>query len=253
MNKWTKGLLIAAGCLGAVGLILSGAGLALGGFQVSAESVQQGNPQAYTETFSPEGVHSLELEWVGGQVTVEPWEGEEIQIIESAAGDIGERDRMVCRRDGDSLEIRYVRSGIRFGTPFEGKQLEIRIPRTLAENLPELEIENVSASVVLRDLNIRELDMNTVSGPLTAENLQADDLGFESVSGSLIAAFSEAPREMDLETVSGNAELTLPKEASVRTEFETVSGKLSSQLPTGNGTLIEMESVSGDLTILSAE
>ena len=253
MNKWTKGILIAAGCLGAAGLILTGAGLALGGFQVSAADVQQENPQAYTETFSPEGIRSLEIEWVGGKVTVEPWDGEQIQITESAAGGMDKRDRMDCRREGDSLEIRYVRSGIRFGTPFEGKQLEIRIPKALAEALPELEIENVSASVVLRDLNIRELDVNTVSGPLTAENLRTGSLDFESVSGNLIAALPEAPREMDLETMSGDAELTLPKDASVRTEFETVSGQLNSQLPTGTGSLIEMESVSGDLTILAAE
>ena len=253
MKTWMKVLLIAAGCLAVLGLALGAAGLAMGGSAASSPEPGTGDENSYQ--ISAQGITSLDIDWVAGNVILEPWEGEEIQVEERSRGQLTEKKRLTYQVDGDTLEIRFQKPGLRFGFQPYGKDLRVRIPQTLADQLRELEIENVSADFSLSGLGVQKLEMNTVSGSLKALDLETDSLEFESVSGDLTAQLGNRPAVLELETVSGSAELKLPTGIDLSAELDSVSGDFRSELPCISGSnaaawKISMESVSGDLTIL---
>ena len=255
MKKWMKGLLIAAGCLTAAGLVLTGVGYAAGGFSHAPRAAGEEADSAYSHQLSPEGIRSLEIEWVSGQVIVEPWDQEEIQIEERGYGPISDKNRLEYKVKGDSLEISFLKPGFHLNFWLQEKDLYVRLPRELAESLESLDIENVSAELQLSGLKVQDMEVNTVSGGLKGENMQAEELEFESVSGNLNTAFQNLPQDMELKTVSGNAEIYLPEGSAVRAELDSVSGQCESELPGTAGeeaAEINMSSVSGSLHIRKA-
>ena len=258
MKKWMKGTLIAAGCLAGLGAVLTAAGLALGGFSGLRVSGEADSTASSSYRIAADQIRGLDIEWVEGNVILEPWEKEEILIEETSGKPIPERDQMEYKVQGETLKISYLSPGIRFGFRPSGKTLHVYLPQALARELVKVEIENVSADIQLKDLKMEKLEMNTVSGDLQASGLTAAEVEFESVSGSLRAQLSACPREVEVETVSGDAELTLPENSRFRAELDSVSGDLESELSYTagggeEGPEISMESVSGDLRILKGK
>ena len=254
MKKWMKSLLIAAGILGAAGSVMVGTACAAGNFRETEEIA--GPEEVFSYSVEAQGIRSLELDWVAGNVIIEPYEGEEILLEERGCGSAPEKYRLHWELDGDSLEIQFYKNGFRFGLRDKrAKDLRIRIPAELAGNLEELEIQDVSSRIHLADLTVRELSYETVSGSLKGLALNAEEVELESVSGSVQCQLTACPGELSVETVSGDAEIMLPRESTFRTDLKTVSGKIQSEFPhtEAAGPEFKMHSVSGDLIIRSAE
>ena len=264
MKTWMKWLLIAAGCLAAAGLLLGGLGWFLGagltGAAPAAEEISHAGPVQAQDRYaiSPEGIRSLEVEWVSGRILVEPHDGDQILLEERSSGEIREKDRLEFAVDGDTLEIRYWkdhRFRFDFGD-FGGKELRILVPRSLAEGLEEISIENVSSDIHLSGLTAGELEVETVSGEVTGLDLTLGQVELESVSGDLSCQLTACPAELKVKTVSGDAELILPEDSRFSVNMKSVSGDVTSEIAytaPGTGSSFQLESISGDLTIRAAK
>ena len=257
-----------------VGMLISG--IALKQYQMPGIVVRESfdAPVVTGHKFRAGEIDRLKIQWAAGKIVLVPVEGDEISVTEEL---LGEDKTMVLKKDGDTLCVQYCEGavGISFGTGSVKKNLYITVPQSWV--CKELEIDAASATVQGENLTIQELSSSTASGSHTFQNCTVEKLTMETVSGNLNytgsleklnfngvsaqadVALTNLPKSIDVETVSGDLNLTLPKECGFTLEKDTVSGHFSSELETteqngkyiyGNGhSKIEIEGVSANIRI----
>lgn len=234
-------------------------------------------------------VGSLDISWPSGPVTVGLSPDEQIHVTERCSSRLDKADRMQVEVKSGTLTIRWDSQWFRrffnislgwFGQP--DKELEVLLPRDLAETLATVEINGASGGIEAASLSAAHLDLSTVSGAVVLEDCSADQLTVNAVSGSItlsdvFAAESASvntvsggmeltdlrAKELVLDTVSGGCKLTGEADeltastisgdmtASLKTspkevEMNSVSGALKLELPPTSGFTVEYDSVSGD-------
>jgi DUF4097 and DUF4098 domain-containing protein YvlB len=88
-----------------------------------------------------------------------------------------------------------------------------------------------------------------VSGVVTMENVEGADV--KTVSGKVLISTSGGG-EVNVRTVSGLVEVTVPREVQPATKLKTVSGKVRCDCPTGDDGAICVTSVSGTIRVACA-
>ena len=166
--------------------------------------------------------------------------------------------------------------GLSFGSGSSlKKNLYVCVPQDW--DCKELEIDAASATVQVENLTIEELAFSTASGTHTFTNCQVEKLKMETVSGNLDFTGSldkldfngvsaqanlvliNQPKSIQLESVSGDLNLTLPEDCGFTLDKDSLSGRGSSELETtekdgkivhGDGSCkIEVEGVSSSVHI----
>lgn len=181
---------------------------------------------------SPDGIRNLNIEWVNGSITIQPGDTNVITVSES--GNFPENNEMICRQSGDTLTIQFSKAKVSMSIEFNfSKDLVITVPRNW--QCEELDISSVSA----------EIDLENVSGNCTFENCSTDEMTVETVSGNV--NFNGTLNTMDCNTVSANCTLatdSFPKDLSM----DSVSGDLILELPEGCGFTASLDSMSGSIS-----
>lgn len=223
--------------------------------------------------FNAEEIDRLNIDWAAGKIVILPVEGSEIAVTEEL---LGEEDEMVLKLDGSTLYVEYSENAVslNFGS-MNKKNLYITVPQDWV--CKELDIDAASATVQAERLTIQKASSSTASGDHTFQDCSIEKLTLETVSGNLdysgtldkldfggVSAqadvvLTNSPKSIDVETVSGDVNLTLPKECGFTLEKDSVSGHFSSELETrkengkyvyGDGQCkIDVEGVSASITI----
>ena len=107
-----------------------------------ADSFTVGNAEV-----DPGNVSRLVIDWVAGQVTVEPYDGDTISVSEPMQAK--EKNRLRWRQEGDTLTIRYCAST--GSGDAASKDLTVRVPADLAEALRYVQIDTVSADAYVHE------------------------------------------------------------------------------------------------------
>ncbi len=236
------------------------------GYTVGAATVTQLN-----------GFRSIDIEWISGQVNVELYDGEGIELSETLADGGAVSVPMEWRVDEDDSTL-DVRSQPQLISATEEKILTVKLPRSLI--LYELGIDTVSAgvSVDLTDedtLTLNELDVTSVSGTVSVYAANAGEISLsttsgdidgsvrtqkleaDSVSGAIDLTLDILPAEVDAETSSGNIVMQLRDLSALPSplpvEFKTTSGKLSGDVTfiTVKDAAWEFQTVSGSVELLT--
>ena len=218
-------------------------------------------------------IRSIQIDWVSGNIQIQPTDIDHIRVSESAAH--ANAEAMFCRKDGDTLKISYSKRDIASLKGIGSKDLTIQVPTGWA--CRKLEIDAASPKVSVQGLTFDEVSLDTASGESRFENctlgkLDADtasgnlyftgaleSLEYDSASGSLEAELDNVPDKISMDTASGSLTLKLPKDAGFTVEMDTLSGTFRSDFETvqqgdrylrGDGACeIEMESTSGGVTV----
>lgn len=257
-----------------VGVLISG--IALKKYQMPGIVVRKSfdAPEVSGNKFNAGEIDRLKIEWAAGSIVLVPVEGNKISITEEL---LGGDESMVLKKDGSTLYVQYSEGavGISFGSGSLKKNLYITVPQDW--ECKELEIDAASATVQVENLTIEEVESSTASGTHIFTNCQVEKLKMETVSGNLdftgsldkldfngVSAqanlvLSNQPKSIQLESVSGDLNLTLPESCGFTVDKDTVSGRFSSELPTTeqNGKIvyadghceIEVEGVSASVHI----
>lgn len=276
MKKSTKIILMISICLISVGIVLSAIGRFAGASPrhilfdgLWNASFRYGDDfdndfeENNTYHVSDASINSIDIDWISGRVTVIPYDGDDIVIREKTKGKIDEENCLRYRISGDTLEINYFRQTAEFnftGSINYSKQLEIKVPRALAKSLDELNFDAVSADLNIRDLHIASLDVDTTSGNLLGKNIEAKYVNMGTVSGDMKVTYTSCPKELNMDSTSGDCTISLPKGSSVTAELDSVSGDFSSEFSTryeeddvyiiGSGECeFSVSTVSGDFVI----
>lgn len=193
-------------------------------------------------------VSRLDVDWIGGAVEIKISETATEITFSEETEETEEKYLMHWRTDGDTLRIKYLKSGT---TPKNNmkKKLAIQIPASSA--LAELKVEAVSGDIMLNGVNAAECNLETVSGNVSLTEITASTLTAESVSGDLNMG-NGTYGSVDAETVSGKITLENAENPLHSFKAETVSGNVrlwTRRCPP----LAEIETTSGDAEIIFSE
>jgi lia operon protein LiaG len=130
-------------------------------------------------------------------------------------------------------------------------------------------VETVSGELVLRECS-GTFNLKTVSGEVANRSFSGQ-VKMKTVSGDIVTAVDNGTFVMNMETTSGNIQISIPKDAKCGLGFETISGNYQSDIPvqltkaggkgrlegtmgdSNSGNRIEVRSMSGNLRIRETE
>lgn len=239
-----------------------------------------------------DSIRALDISWSSGSVQISMYDGSEIVLRETAQAK--DSDRLRYQIENGTLRIRE-RNGSLLNVG--SKSLEVLLPTKTAEGLSSLEIDIASANTILDSLTAERLEIDTASGDVTAtncvfENVDYDGasskcrmenctiadfemdtasgnailsgsiskISFDAASGNLNAVTDVAPLEIDVDTASGDVDLTIPADAEFTLEYDKLSGNTNisdfvgsfsdGKFVCGNGIAeYEIDTASGNLTL----
>jgi len=242
-----------------------------------------------TYNVATNNIDTLRINWVAGNVTVTPYDGDTIKITELAQRELSDREKLGFSVSGDTLTINFRERGSNSFRSMPRKQLEVFVPLGLAESLSKLVVETVSGDVNITGINASVLEgesvsamlrivgsygkvkLESVSGNLSLINnspgseVNANSVSgaidlfgsfnkviIETVSGRMLVSSEQLPVSFKSDSVSGSLTIKLPAGSSVSVNHSAVSGKLTSDLPVlmeGRGAAFTISSVSGSTKI----
>lgn len=130
----------------------------------------------------------------------------------------------------------------------KGKHSPINISRKVYISLPEaynehLEIESVSGSVKIRDINAATAEIQSVSGSVSISDCNFNNTNVDSVSGSI--QLQGDFKQISCESVSGSIKVESGCKLTQRSTFDSVSGSITLSIPSDSNYRVNYESMSG--------
>lgn len=223
-------------------------------------------------------IREIEIEWAAGHITIEPADVAAIQVSESSHSD--PKYAMVWKQNNDKLTIRFSEnSNLNFGVTLNNvisKDLTILVP--MGWECDSLDIDAASATVDIQNLAIKEVDFDGASGTCNFVNCVIEELDLDTASGdiyfsgslttldcdaasaSVFAVFDNVPSRIDMDSMSGDLDITLPSTAGFTVTMDGLSTDFFSDFGfsqakdgscyRGNGACkITMDAMSGDIYI----
>lgn len=184
-------------------------------------------------------VDELEISWVAGNVRIVPGTQEEITVTEEL---LNSDHPMILRQDGSRLVVDFCESSWYTSLSVPKKNLTVTLPAGWSGK--RLKVNLVSAGLTCSDTAFEQLELSTVSGAYTFQRCGAGDMKVESVSGNL--NFTGTLRQLKFDGVSARVNLTT-QEAPERIQMNSISGDLELTLPAGCGFTLNNSSLSGRL------
>lgn len=268
-----------------LGILLAGLGVGLYTFNGQPYISNTENNQIVSEgngtqvTVNASEIRKLEIDWTAGNITISPAGGTD-QIVITESEVTNAKYQMICRQSGDKLTIEFCEENIvsGFGINFNStlkKDLEILVPTDWV--CEELEIDAAAASVEVSNMMINNMNFDGASGicnfvdcALGKMELETasgdvrfsgtlDTLSCESMSAKCNLVLKNVPARLDLSTMSGDLDITLPDYCGFTVSLDAMSSDFTSDFPTtntngnhvyGDGSCrINVDAMSGDVTI----
>lgn len=230
--------------------------------------------------FDADEIRELEIEWVAGTITITPaGNTDQIHISESSVSDT--KYQMVCKQSGDKITVEFSEENFSgFGKSINEnitKDLEILVPADWI--CKELDIDAASASLLVSDMVITKVDFDGASGICRFENCLVEEIDLDTASGDIIFSgtldtldvdamsancrveVSNIPSRIDVDSMSGDLDLTLPEFCGFTVSLDTMSGGFSTDFKVstaidkkaivhGDGACrIQVNAMSGDVAI----
>lgn len=207
------------------------------------------------EAVISEKITALEVDWTSGSVRICAYDGNEIILRETAQDN--EANRLRYRVENGRLRVRDRKRSF---MSVSNKSLEILLPAEIANALSSVDMDAASAEITMEALIAEKLEIDTASGDVTAtacsftevdydgassecrmENCtigefemdtasgdavlsgSIGELSFDSASGNLTVTTTVAPGKIDVNTASGDVDLTIPADAEFTLEYDSLS------------------------------
>lgn len=203
------------------------------------------------DTFSASEVQEIEIEWVAGDILIQPHDTDTIVVKED--GNFDAKYAMVYSCREGELKIKFCEEGVAkyFGVNTRNdlsKDLTIYVPRDWV--CESLELDVAAARVEINDMTIQEVDFDGASGTCEFEHCTVQELDIDTASGdirfvgnldmldcdaasaSVYAVLHNTPSRLDLDSMSGDLDLSLPADAGFSLSMDAMSSDFSSDFET---------------------
>jgi len=214
------------------------------GIGFSIQSLTGPFDNRYSETVNTTDLHSIRIDWVAGEVTVIPHDGNDIQITESAQRSLDNNEQMRISKNDGTLNIRFRENNIGI-INMPRKNLEVLVPRGLSEDLRTLSISTTAGSIYTRDFKTTTLNASSVSATIDVSGIVSNSIDVSTTSGAITATSVRAGR-LDASSVSGAVGLTGAHVTAL--DISTTSGRTIAE---GEFERIDVSTISGGTTIRS--
>ncbi len=239
-----------------------------------------GSADPDTITLDPRQINEIDIEWAAGDITIEPADVDGIQISESEPSE--PKYAMVWKQNNDKLTIRFSENqtlDFGFGITLNdvvSKDLTILVP--IGWECESLEVDAASATLEVKNMVIEEVDFDGASGICKFENCTIKELDVDTASGdiyftgsldvldcdaasaSVYAVFDNAPSRIDMDSMSGDLDITLHQGVGFTVSMDALSSdfvcefgysqKKDGTYSRGDGKCrINLDALSGDLYI----
>lgn len=179
---------------------------------------------------------------VNGEIVVEAWDRNEVQLVAVKTADSKERlqdveIRVNAKPDSISIETSYDRwrqnnDGWKNGSKLR-VDYHLMVPRGAVLN----EIETVNGDVRVSEFN-NQVKISAVNGKVIASKLKGT-ANLSTVNGEVAADFGslDATSKITLSTVNGRVNLTIPSDASATVKADSLNGNIENDfgLPVRKG------------------
>lgn len=241
-------------------------------------SSQEPEITGYGVALDAASIRDIEIEWAAGSIRILPKDITEIRISEQGVNQ-SEKPMVWKVRDG-KLAIQYAENkkiSLGIGIQWDDiiKDLIIEVPKDW--QCDSLEVTAAAASLEVKELTIREMEFDGASGSCVFDSCTVETLDLDTASGNvhftgslqqmecdaasadIVLELTNVPRSLDMDTASGDLDVTLPADAGFTVTLDTLSGDFESDFETtmragsyvaGNGHCrIDVDAMSGDVTI----
>jgi hypothetical protein len=233
---------------------------------------------AFTEEFhqtyalTPDG--RVELDNINGAVHISTWDRNEVKVDAIKSADMKEkldeaRIEVQAGKDYVSIQTKYRDHDLTFNDHWHNNPASVEYTLTVPRGARLDEIKLINGS----------LDITGVSGEVRAScingRLEAHDLSgrarLSTINGRLDARFNQlGGSPLELNSVNGSVELTIPSDSKAEIEASTVSGNIDNDFGlhvnhhryvghdlrgelAGGGTRIELKNVNGRIEVHHAQ
>ena len=185
------------------------------------------------EYYPPDNINTINVEWVGGRVEIISYDGDSYFVEESATRQLREDERLSYQYEENTFSFFFVENDdVKITDAY--KKLEIRVPRSIANNLKSINI-NTDGEVVLKNLNCENIEVKSGNGNIDCENVYATETKLSSKEGDIsVGIASGVGYSMDFSSRGGkmNTYYDTKKHSYVVGE-----GEYSYKVKTGTGNL----------------
>lgn len=188
-------------------------------------------------------IRSINIDWVAGDITVIPYDGDAIEFIEYAQVELNEDEVLLYKTTGTTLLIKYRRNNIGIFGNLPPKKLEVFIPSDLADSLDDFIVDCVSSTVSIKSISSGIFKLDSVSGDAKLLNISSDEISLESTSGN-IELKDSAGEKIYFSSVSGR--ISADNVMADRISAGSTSGNIKLQDVTTDS--VSFETTSGDTT-----
>lgn len=188
---------------------------------------------------------SIKVNWTNGKINIESYDGEDTVISETEVAE--KENKLRWRVEDGVLKIQQMAAGMRFGlkkTP--KKTLTVKIPSSAAEKLKFVNTDSVSAEVnIIGVAASGKIEIDTVSGNAELKNIKTARLDIDTVSGEVNAEGEIS--ELESDSVSGDITVSsaVPLE---KLDCDSTSGNIRLTIPKNSGFTLKADTVSGDIS-----
>ena len=169
------------------------------------ESLTGPYEEAGTYSIPSNDVKSLDADWVSGAITIVPYDGADIKLIEYAQRELQDNEKVSFEISGSTLKINYLEK--QNWVLLVNKKLEIFMPIDLCENINSLTVDSASADIRVDNIASSDINLESVSGAITLSNTITGRLSSDSASGSVNFTTVSADN-IRANTVSGDIRMT---------------------------------------------
>lgn len=232
------------------------------------------NGDTVSTRLDAESIRELEIEWAAGSITILP-QADATQITVIEPKQTQEKYQMQCKQNGNKLSIEFWTEHIGFHSTDITKDLTITVPMDWV--CQELNIDSASANVNVSNMTIGSVEFDGASGVCTFTDCIVDEMDVDTASGDIRftgsldilecdamsatcnISVSNCPRRIDVSSMSGDLDLTLPESCGFTVAMDGLSSDFSSDFQTttanghhvhGDGSCrINVDAMSGNVTI----
>ena len=205
----------------------------------NADKYSAGNAE-----FKGSGIHSLDINWNAGKVTVSKHDQDTVTVTESCKTELKDSQKVHTWLDGETLRIQYSKSGEAFiGFRNLDKELEIMIPSDM--ELSELCYDGSSGDLILNEITAGNINADVSSGDVRLLDCSADSIDVDSSSGDIIIEQKGESSSIEADASSGDIDITAEKVTEIEAEASSGSIDISVQ----EAKSVDTETSSGKTTV----
>ena len=172
------------------------------------------------------GIENIKIDWKSGDVSLKPWDGNQIIVREKSVTSLNSRTKMRAKNEDGTLTVNFASKGVWMLPLLFKKDLEVLIPSSW---------------------DMKNITINTASSPVRISNLSTLGLNVKSVSGTIFLDNMGVVGDTTLKTVSGDVTATL--KAGVMFRSESTSGVIKAKIG-GKVVAAETKSTSGSVSLM---